>query len=375
MKIVVDKDIPFIREVLEPYAQVVYLAGGAISRNDVADADALIVRTRTKCNEALLEGSKVRFIASATIGFDHIDTEYCEKHNIRWTNAKGCNAASVQQYVAAALFHLSSKLEFELAEKTIGIVGVGNVGSKVASLCAALGMRVLLNDPPRARREGADGFVSLDKVIEMADIITLHVPLDYDSQDRTFHLVDANFLSKVGPKQMLMNTSRGEVVKSNALLAALRQHRLAGCVLDVWEHEPEIDLDLLGLVDIATPHIAGYSADGKANGTSMAVQALSRFFNLGIDSWFPENVPVPEPTTIELDVRNVRNQKVACKLVSRTYNILADDQRLRNSPQSFEQQRATYPLRREFPVFTARLLNAGKDIRSMAEKIGFKIAG
>ena len=374
MKIVVDKDIPFINGVLERFGNVLYLPGGAISRNDVSDADALIVRTRTKCNETLLKDTKVRFIASATIGFDHIDTEYCEAHNIHWTNAKGCNSSSVQQYIAAVLFHLSNKLEFELAGKTIGIVGVGNVGSKVASFCKTLRMGVLLNDPPRERTEESGEFVSLDRIVREADIITLHVPLIDEGEDRTFHLVDSNLLARMKSSQMLINTSRGEVIDTRALVVAQKQRKLAACVLDVWEHEPEIDLELLRLVDIATPHIAGYSADGKANGTSMSVRALSRFFNFGIDDWFPGNVPMPENTTVELDTKELRRQKIACKLVSRTYDVLADDQRLRNSPGTFEQQRATYPLRREFPIYSARLLNADHDVLSMVEAIGFNIA-
>jgi erythronate-4-phosphate dehydrogenase len=374
MKVVIDKDIPFIKGVLEKYARVIYLPGRAISRNDLLDADALIVRTRTTCNETLLKGTKVQFIASATIGFDHIDTRYCETHNIRWINARGCNSSSVQQYIAAILFHLSNKLEFELAGKTIGIVGVGNVGSKVANLCETFGMRVLLNDPPRERLEGPGGFVSLDMLIQESDIITLHVPLENKGEDKTFHLVDGKFLARLKSTQILINTSRGEVIETNALRSTIKAHRIAACILDVWEHEPEVDLELLNLVDVATPHIAGYSADGKANGSSMSVQALSRFFNFGIDDWYPESIPLPENTTIELDCKELRRQKVACKLVSRTYDVLADDQRLRNSPNTFEQQRAAYPLRREFPAFTARLLNAGGDIRSMVEKIGFVVA-
>lgn len=374
MKIVIDKDIPFIKGVLENHAKVVYLPGRDISRTDVMDADALIIRTRTRCNEALLKGTSVKFIASATIGFDHIDTEFCEREHIVWTNAKGCNSSSVQQYVAAVLFHLSDKLEFELAGKTIGIVGVGNVGSKVAALCLTLGMRVLLNDPPRERLEGSKGFASLDQISEESDIVTFHIPLEFEGHDRTYHLVDEKFLLTMKSTQILVNTSRGEVVDTKALIATLKAHGLAACVLDVWENEPEIDLELMNLVEIATPHIAGYSADGKANGTSMSVQALSSFFSLGLEGWYPPDVPLPEASEIELDCRSLKQQKVACKLVSRTYDLLADDQRLRNSPRTFEHQRAAYPLRREFPTYTAKLLNADDAVRSMVKKIGFTFA-
>lgn len=359
---------------LDKFAQVVYLEGSSITRDRVLDADALVVRTRTRCNAALLEGTKVRFIATATIGYDHIDVDFCKSNQIRWTNAEGSNSSSVQQYVGAALFQIARKLNFELARKTIGIVGVGNVGTKVEKLCNVLGMRVLLNDPPRGRREGPSAFVSLDAIVEQADIITLHVPLSYEGEDKTFHLADERFLSRLRPDQILINTSRGEVVDSRPLKAALKEKKLAACVLDVWENEPEIDTGLLDLVDIGTPHIAGYSAEGKANGTAMSVRALSRFFGLGIDNWFPENVPLPNCTKIEVDCENLSQQEILAKLVERTYDIFSDDRRLRKSLGTFEQQRADYPLRREFSAYTVKLLNAGDNIRLLTQEIGFNVS-
>ncbi|MBF8294733.1 MAG: erythronate-4-phosphate dehydrogenase [Bacteroidetes bacterium] len=372
MKVVVDRNIPFIQGVLEKYAEVVYLEGREISRTDVLNADALIIRTRTKCNRHLLEGTAVRFIASATIGYDHIDTAFCHANNIFWTNAAGCNSSSVQQYIAAALFHLAEELKFELSQKTIGIVGVGNVGNKVARLCTALGMHVLLNDPPRERQEGSKDFVSLDTIVEDAEIVTFHVPLNMGGDDRTFHLVDEKLLLKFRKSQILINSSRGEVVDSEALKASLRGKMLAECVLDVWEREPEIDTQLLGLVEIGTPHIAGYSADGKANGTSMSVQAFSRFFGLDLNDWYPEKVPLPASTVLEADCRNVSEQNVIASLIQRTYDILADDARLRMSPQTFEKQRGEYPLRREFPTYTVKLLGAHGGLQSIVQGMEFK---
>jgi erythronate-4-phosphate dehydrogenase len=372
MKIVVDRKIPFIKGALEPYAEVMYLEGREISRNDLIDADALVVRTRTKCNEKLLTGTKIRFIASATIGFDHIDAAYCQAHNIAWTNAAGCNSSSVQQYIAAVLVHLAEEFKLELSEKTIGIVGVGNVGTKVASLCKAFGMTVLLNDPPRQRREGPKEFVSLETIIKGADVITLHVPLNRGGEDNTFHMVDERFLSRMRPDQILINSSRGEVVEGDALKSCLRRKQIAECVLDVWEHEPDIDMEILGLVEIGTPHIAGYSADGKANGTSMSVRSLSRFFNLGLDDWFPADVPTPASTAFELDCTAMSEQEILANLVHRTYDILSDDARLRLSPATFEKQRGEYPLRREFSTYTATLLNAQEGVRKSVNAIGFK---
>jgi erythronate-4-phosphate dehydrogenase len=374
MKIVVDSHIPFIKGVLEPFAQVIYLPGSRISRNDLLDADALIIRTRTQCNASLLEGTGVRFIASATIGYDHIDRAYCQERDIFWTNAEGCNSSSVQQYIAATLLYLAGKLKLELAGRTVGIVGVGNVGNKVAALCEAMGMRVLLNDPPRTRNEGQGTFVSLGAIVEHSDFITLHVPLNEDGSDKTFHLVDEDFCSSLKSHQALLNSSRGEVMDTVAIKKLLRNKKLAACGVDVWEHEPGIDLELLKVVDIGTPHIAGYSADGKANGTSMSVQALSRFFHLGIDDWFPSNLPLPEITTMHLDCWKLTPQQVLENLIRFTYDIVADDRRLRSSPQTFEQQRAEYPLRREFPVYTVRLLNADDAVTSLVRNIGFNIS-
>jgi erythronate-4-phosphate dehydrogenase len=372
VKIVVDKKIPFIHGVLEKHATVVYREGREISRTDLLDTDALIIRTRTKCTKALLEGTPVRFIASATIGYDHIDTSFCNMNKIFWTNAAGCNSSSVQQYIAGVLVYLSEKLNRTLAGQTIGIVGVGNVGSKVAKLCQTIGMKVMLNDPPRARREGASGFVSLETIVKEADIITFHVPLNRDGVDKTFHMCNANFVSQVKKGQILLNSSRGEVVDSSALKATLREDKLAACVLDVWEHEPEIDRDLLNLVDIGTPHIAGYSVDGKANGTSMSVQALSRHFGLDFDEWVPADVPPPVNPMIDVDCSGLSVHDVFRQLVRQTYDITEDDTRLRTSPETFEKQRGDYPLRREFTAYTVRLRNATADALALVRDLGFK---
>jgi erythronate-4-phosphate dehydrogenase len=371
MKIVIDKNIPFVRGVFEPHADVVYLPGSTISRTELKDADALIVRTRTKCNAALLEGTSVKFIATATIGHDHIDAEFCESHGIAWTNAEGCNSSSVQQYIGAALVHLAGHLNFSFSKKTIGIVGVGNVGSKVATLSRALGMRVLLNDPPRQRREGGSGFVPLETIVEHADIITFHVPLIDGPADNTFHLADQAFLARLKPEQILINTSRGEVVDGRALKAVLKRGGLSGCVLDVWENEPLIDEELLHRLDLGTPHIAGYSADGKANGTSMSVNAVSRFFGLGLDAWFPADVPPPPAPELTIDCAHLTAQDIAKRAIRHTYDICADDERLRQSTRTFEKQRAEYPLRREFSSYTIRLINSSAAARAALEKIGF----
>lgn len=358
MKIVCDSHIPFLESVLEPYAHVVYLPGTEITSNDVRDADALIVRTRTKCDASLLNGSKVRFIATATIGYDHIDTQWCESHGISWINAPGCNSWSVQQYLGSLLVNLSRDFGFTFKDKTIGIVGVGNVGSKVARLAALLGFRVLLCDPPRAKREGAGAFVSLDEIISQSDIITLHVPLIRDGENPTFHLFDSVRMKSLNENQILINTSRGEVIDCNALKKVLKEQRIRAAALDVWENEPQIDSELLKLLYSGTPHIAGYSLDGKATGTMMCIQALGRFFDLPCQNWEVDDIPTPaQPTEFTIDVSGKKPQEVLADAIIYTYDILKDDSTLRADIGSFEKQRSNYPVRREFPAFCVKLLN------------------
>lgn len=374
MKIIIDDKIPYIKGALEPFADVVYLPGSQTTSEVVKDADALITRTRTKCNRQLLEGSNVKFIATATIGFDHIDTEYCREAGIKWTNAPGCNSGSVEQYIASALAVLSEKHHFALSGKTIGVVGVGNVGKKVARIAKAYGMKVLLNDPPRERTEGKGEFVSLDEILEQSDIITLHVPLNMTGEDKTFHLADDAFFAKAGKKPFVINSCRGEVVETEALKKALKTNQIAGAVIDCWENEPDIDRELLEMVDIATPHIAGYSKDGKANGTAMSVQAVSRFFGLGIDNWTCQNVELPASTEITIDETGKSTEEVLKEAVLETYNIRGDDKRLRLSPESFEKQRGDYPVRREFPVYHITLLNSSPETMKQLKTFGFKTA-
>jgi erythronate-4-phosphate dehydrogenase len=378
MKVIIDDKIPYIKGALEPFAEVLYLPGKDTTPAVVKEADALITRTRTICNESLLKGSKVSFIATATIGFDHIDTVYCEQSGITWTNAPGCNAKSVEQYIASVLFVMAERKGWTLAGKTLGVVGVGQVGSKVARLASILGMKVLLNDPPRARVEGETGFCSLETVLAEADIITLHVPLNLQGEDATYHMADEAFFKRLGKKPMLINACRGEVMETKAAIEAVRQERLTGLVVDCWEFEPNPDPTLLSLVDLATPHIAGYSKDGKANGTSMSVQALSRFFNLGIDDWTATGVEVPEQTTLSLvgsstDGTLLNNQELLAQAILSTYDIRKDDNDFRHEPHRFEALRGDYPLRREFPVYTIEATKLPAAVIEQLKQLGFTV--
>lgn len=372
MKFIIDDKIPYIKGVLEPFGDVLYLSGPDTTPEIVKDADAIITRTRTICNEQLLAGSTVKFIATATIGFDHIDTRYCDAAGIEWTNAPGCNSKSVEQYIASALFVLAERKGFELKGKAIGIVGVGQVGSKVARVCELLGMNVLLNDPPRARAEGPEKFCSLEYIMQKADIITLHVPLNMQGEDATFHLADANFFKALKYTPIIFNSCRGEVLDSISAKNALNDGDITGLVIDCWENEPKIDLELLRMTDLATPHIAGYSKDGKANGTNMCIQAISRFFGLGMDNWQAQQVEMPSVTTIDLDGKNKSKEEILSKAVLATYDIRTDDVAFRKNPEHFERLRGDYPVRREYPVYTINTKNVGEETLKTLKALGFK---
>ena len=351
MKIIVDEQIPYIKGVFENVADVKYLQGNLITKSDVFDADALLIRTRTKCNKALLECSSVKMVASATIGIDHIDILWLERAGIKWSNAPGCNSGAVCQYVTSVLSLLINE-GLKPSETTIGIVGVGMVGSKVEKFAKMLGFKVLLNDPPRERKELNSSFVSLQTVLKEADIITFHTPLTYSGINATYHLFDVNSLNMLKPDTVIINTSRGKVINSDALLKGVETGKISKIVLDVWENESDISTELLNKVWIATPHIAGYSIEGSANGTIMAVQSISKFFNLGLDEWKPE-LPPPSATPHKEGWKNSEETedkefyKVIADAVLKTYNVLNDDAILRKNPADFEKIRDNYTMRRE----------------------------
>lgn len=374
MKIVADNKIPFLKGALEPYAEMIYVPGKQISRDILMNADALLIRTRTKCTENLLKGTKIRFIGTATIGFDHIDTSYCNKSGISWTNAPGCNSSSVQQYIAAALLRISSEYHFRLKDKTLGIIGVGNVGSKVEKFARTLGIKVLLNDPPRARVEGKKNFLRLDTVLSESDIVTVHVPLNVAGEDLTFHLFNEDCLNKIKKGAWFINSSRGEVTDTHSLKKVLNSGTPGGTILDVWENEPDIDLELMQQAFISTSHIAGYSTDGKANGTAMVVNSLSRYFNLPLGNWYPENLPVQASPNISIVCNGKTEEEIIGEAVNHSYNIEEDNLQLRLSPSDFEKLRENYPLRREFTSYNIDLKGGNEKVRQILKGLGFSIS-
>ncbi len=365
MKLVIDNNIPFIRGIFEPYFdEVLYLPGSQITKKEVKNANALLIRTRTKCDKNLLEESTVSFIGSATIGFDHIDTSYCAKRGIKWANSPGCNADGVLQWIVATLFKLAENNEFSLKGKVLGVVGVGNVGKKVVQAAKSLGMNVICSDPPRARAENISSFVNFDTIAEDSDIITFHVPLTLQGEDSTWHMAGSNFFQKVKPNTLLINTSRGEVIDSFALLDAFNTEKISSFALDVWENEPNISPEILKLSSIATPHIAGYSLEGKVIGTKMVVDQLSEFFNLGLHPWFPN----PNPITTKLPINHPVSVLDA---VIKTYNIDLDDFSLRSQPENFEDIRNNYTYRRDFTGYEVSTQN--EEMAISLKELGFQV--
>lgn len=375
MKIIVDENIPYGREAFSTLGEVVTRPGRAISPDDVRDADVLLVRSITKVNAALLEDSAVRFVATATIGEDHIDKAWLASRGIGFSSAPGCNANSVGEYMVAALLHLAEKYDLRLKGMSLGVVGVGNVGSNVARKAAALGMAVVLNDPPLAEATGDAKYRPLDEILA-CDFITTHVPLTKEGPHRTVHLVDADFLSRMKPGSFFMNTARGPICDNGALLACLQRDHLRGALLDVWEGEPEVRLDVLDAVDIATPHIAGYSFDGKVNGTRQIYEAACR--HLGVPADWSVDALLPDPEHPAFILRDAEDLK---RIVDTVYPLLEDDARMRaikeqpaeNRAAYFDMLRKTYPRRREFQNTAVTLEGPDDGLVSQLRGIGFQV--
>lgn len=341
MKFVIDKAIPFIEGVFEPYAEVTYLDGSAIARKDLLDADALIVRTRTVCGWRLLHGTPVKMIASATIGLDHVDLDYCNHRHIHVTNATGCNSGAVMNYVMSALYGTAARRSISLEGKTLGIIGVGSVGRRVERAARALGLKVLLCDPPRAAAEGPAMFVDRDTLLKESDIVTLHVPLN----NGTRHMAGSSFFRKMKVGAFFINAARGEVVVERDLINA--RPKLGPVVIDTWNHEPDVNRKLLEMVDIATPHIAGYSYQGKQLGTTAVVRSVSRFFSIPeLYEFFPP-ANIPELNAVKLDFKNLTQGQIA-SMIQYNYPIFTDDFMFRSNPEDFEKLRVGYRYRREF---------------------------
>jgi erythronate-4-phosphate dehydrogenase len=380
MRIVADRNIPYVREAFGEAGQLDLLASAAIDADAVRNADALLVRTEVRVDRKLLEGSSVTFVGTATIGADHVDAGYLGERGICWTNAPGSNADAVKEYVLAALTHLAGAKSVSLQGMTLGIVGVGNIGSRVAKVARAWGMQVLLNDPPLYRSTGDTSYLPLDALMD-ADIITIHIPLTSAGPDATFHLFDAYRLRAMKRGSILLNTSRGAVVDNQVLREVLESGHLGGVVLDVWEKEPMIDTALLRKVDLGTPHIAGYSLEGKARATAMLYDALCAHFRIP-PRWKMASA-LPAVTDHEISVNEGAGdpEAIVAEIVKECYPILRDDASLRamldvpaeHCKEFFTRLRTGYAFRREFANRTVRIASGNEPVAAMLRAAGLNV--
>lgn len=373
MKIIADNKIPFLEGVFEPFVDVEYVQGNQIDNEVVRDADVLIIRTRTICNKKLLEGSSIKFIATATIGYDHIDTDYCSKNGIKWVNAPGCNASAVQQWFATALLNFAQQKQIDLQKRTLGVIGVGNVGKKVVEFAENVGMYVLLNDPPREEKEGSCIFRSIQAIQQECDIITFHVPLISRGKYKTHHLFNNSFASKLRSQSIIINSSRGEVINETDLLASRRKSITTGLLLDVWEREPDISEELLELSDISTPHIAGYSIEGKARGTAAVVQQVAAFLDLPLDNWLPEVLTSSALFNARINCENKTLQEILCEAMNKTYSVMEDSHALKSNMKGFESLRSNYLYRHEPCAWELELEHGSNEIIEALQQLGFSI--
>jgi len=380
MKIIADANIPFVAECFSSIGEVKIVGGREITPGIVRDADVLLVRSITPVGAELLTGSKVRFVATATIGFDHIDIDFLLRNNIGFASAPGSNANSAAEYVIAGLLEIGQRYGIDLEDKSIGIIGVGNVGSRVANECAALGMQIYLNDPPLQRQTGEAKYLPLKEIFD-CDFITLHTPLTFEGVDKTYHLADEKFFKSLKEKCVFVNASRGGVVDSNALKASIRSGRLQAVMLDVWENEPNIDMELLEMVDICTPHIAGYSLDGKIAGMIMIYKAACEYFRVGVKFDIEDFLPEPAVGQLRIEPSTDNEQAALANAVQKIYDIREDDVRLRRILEKpvakrgefFDGLRKNYHVRREFQNTRIVLESSCKSIADKLAGIGFKI--
>lgn len=342
-KIVIDDTIPFIEGVFEPFAEVEYLDGELIQREHLIDTDALIIRTHTRCDENLLKGTAVKIISTATSGTENIDSDYCKKNGIFVKNAHACNAGAVSNYVFSALFGAAARKGLKLEGAKLGIFGLGSVGQRVETLGRSLGFKILRHDPFREQIEWYTHFVSIEELLEESDIVSLHIPLNENSRN----LVNADFLAKMKPGAVLINTSHGDIVDEQALINAIP--RLGATILDVWHNEPNVNLELLNLVDIATPHISGYSLQAKQIATAMSVRAVARFLKIPqLYEFFPQT-NIMEYQAVRLDVLDKTMGQIT-SILQYNYPIFTDDFLFRMSPANFKELRDKYVYRREFYI-------------------------
>ena len=374
MKILVDENMPYARELFSRTGDVVAVPGRPIPQQELDDADGLMVRSVTKVNAELLSGKPVKFVGTATAGTDHIDESWLNQQGIAFSAAPGCNAIAVVEYVFSSLLLLAERDGFQLTDRTVGIVGVGNVGGRLQARLEALGIRTLLCDPPRAERGDEGDFQPLAQLVAEADVLTFHTPLFKQGPYQTLHMADEALLLALKPGTILINACRGPVVDNAALLKVLEQRDDLSVVLDVWEPEPELSLPLLNKVDIATAHIAGYTLEGKARGTTQVFEAWTQF--IGQPQQVALDTLLPAPEFGRITLRGELDQATLKRLVHLVYDVRRDDAPLRHVaaiPGEFDRLRKHYQERREWSSLRVECDNA--DTAALLNRLGFNATG
>ncbi|UVM48645.1 4-phosphoerythronate dehydrogenase PdxB [Pseudomonas sp. B21-015] len=376
MLIVADENIPLLDAFFESFGEIRRVPGRSIDRATVEQADVLLVRSVTNVNRALLEGSKVRFVGTCTIGTDHLDLDYFQQAGITWSSAPGCNARGVVDYVLGSLLTLAEIEGADLTQRTYGVVGAGEVGGRLVRVLQGLGWNVLVCDPPRQAAEGGD-YVSLEQIIEQCDVISLHTPLDKQGPQATWHLFDKKRLNQLKSGTWLINASRGPVVDNTALRQVLLQREDLQAVLDVWEAEPEVDVALAELCVIATPHIAGYSLDGKQRGTAQIYQAFCKFLGQPEQVSLSDLLPAPwlSAVTLNADTDPAWALAMLCRGV---YDPRRDDADFRRSlvgnlseqRAAFDALRKHYPRRREIDGSKVRIEGDSPALQRIVAALG-----
>ncbi|RMH86304.1 4-phosphoerythronate dehydrogenase PdxB [Pseudomonas sp. AOB-7] len=376
MHIVADENIPLLDEFFAAFGSIRRLPGRAIAAADVRDADLLLVRSVTRVDRALLEGSRVRFVGTCTIGTDHLDLDYFAEAGIAWSSAPGCNARGVVDYVLGSVLTLAEREGVDPATRVYGVVGAGQVGGRLVELLRGLGWQVWVCDPPRQAAEGGD-FVDLERIVAECEVISLHTPLDAGTR----HLFDAARLAALKPGGWLINASRGAVVDNAALRQLLPQRPDLKAVLDVWEGEPQADVELAALCQLATPHIAGYSLDGKLRGTAQIYQACCRALGLPEQARLADLLPAPWLSEVTLDgtADPAWALAVLCRAV---YDPRRDDADFRRSligdaearRAGFDRLRKHYPMRRELDGLRVRLQGEAPELAALVRALGATLA-
>ena len=380
MKIVCAETVLLGNEAFSNAGKTILLPDREIRRSDLLDADALIVRSKTKVDRELLHDTPVKFVGTATAGTDHIDAGYLDSRGIYWCGSPGCNANSVSEYLIAALLVLGSRHGFDLEGKTMGVIGCGNVGSRVVKKCEALGMTVLRNDPPLAARSTDPDFLPLEALLAESDLVTLHVPLVKEGPWPTARMADYRFFEQLKPGALFINAARGSVCDYDALLEAQAAGAVSRMVIDVWSPEPAFRTDVLKMAELASPHIAGHSYEGKLNGTIACHNELCNFFEIPKTWDITASLPEPHVPTLETDCTGRDDEDVLHEIIRKVYDIETDNRLIHEAAvhdeidraRNFDALRKSYRVRREFMNTTVTLFNASERLMQKVHALGFK---